>query len=128
MNDHDRPLSPHLSIYRWPITMIVSILHRITGAGLSLGVALLALWLVSAATGASAYDRFTGVLGHPAGQLLLLGWTFAFFLHLANGIRHLVWDTGRGLSRQQATTSAWFVIVAAVLLTAGYWILLASAS
>lgn len=121
MSDHDRPLSPHLSIYRWPVTMTSSILHRATGIGMALGFVVFAGWLFDAASGPEAYARFVGALDTVVGRLLLAGWAWAFFYHLANGIRHLVWDTGRGLGKEQATASAWFVIVASVVLTAAFW-------
>jgi succinate dehydrogenase / fumarate reductase cytochrome b subunit len=124
MSNTERPLSPHLSIYRWPITMTLSILHRATGVALSVGLVLLAAWLVSAAAGADQYTEFSTLMSTLVGRLLLIGWSFAFFYHFANGIRHLVWDTGRGFEKHQANASAWFVIVVAVAATAGFWLLL----
>lgn len=124
MSNQGRPLSPHLSVYRWPITMTLSILHRVTGAALSVGFVVLALWLISAASGNIAYDRFLSLLSTLPGRLLLIGWSFAFFLHLCNGVRHLVWDTGRGLEKQQATKSAWVVIGLTIVMTLGYWLIL----
>ena len=123
MQQTERPLSPHLSIYRWPITMTLSILHRATGVAMSVGLVLLALWLTSAAAGADRYAEFLALMSTPVGQLLLIGWSFAFFYHLANGVRHLVWDTGRGFEKHQANASAWFVIILAVVVTAAFWIL-----
>ena len=124
MSNQGRPLSPHLSVYRWPITMTLSILHRVTGAALSVGFVVLALWLISAASGNIAYDRFLSLLSTLPGRLLLIGWSFAFFLHLCNGVRHLVWDTGRGLEKQQATKSAWVVVGLTIVMTLGYWLIL----
>jgi len=121
MNNHDRPLSPHLSIYRWPVTMATSILHRATGVGLAVGFIVYVAWLFDAASGPNAYSTFLGAMESIVGCVLLVGWSYAFFFHLANGIRHLVWDTGRGLEKGQATASAWFVIVASVVLTAAFW-------
>ena len=121
MSNTDKPLSPHLSIYRWPITMLLSILHRATGLGMAVGILVLAAWLVSAASGAGEYDRFTATMSTLVGQLLLIGWSFAFFYHLMNGIRHLVWDSGRGLEKQQANRSAWFVLVASIGVTVLFW-------
>ena len=121
MNPNDRPLSPHLSIYRWPITMVSSILHCATGIAMAVGFVLFALWLADAATGPDAYAVFTGIMGSIVGKLMLVGWSWAFFYHLANGIRHLVWDSGRGLEKEQASASAWFVIVASVVLTLVFW-------
>ncbi len=88
---------------------------------MSVGFVLFVFWLADAAGGSEAYAAFAGAMGSPVGLVLLIGWSFAFFYHLANGIRHLVWDTGRGLEKGQATASAWFVIVAAVVLTAAFW-------
>ncbi len=124
MSSHDRPLSPHLSVYRWPITMTLSILHRGTGLALSLGLLVLAAWLVNAASGPVAYARFAELMGSLIGRVFLIGWSFAFFFHLANGIRHLFWDIGRGFEKHQANASAWFVLLLTILLTAGFWVLL----
>ena len=119
---NNRPLSPHLSIYRWPITMLLSILHRATGIAMSIGLIVFAAWLLNAAQGPETYQYFRAVMSGIVGQLLLIGWTFAFFLHLGNGVRHLFWDTGRGLEIHQANASAWFVLLFAVILTAGFWV------
>src|SRR5210317_632945 len=121
MNNNDRPLSPHISIYRWPVTMVSSILHRGTGLAMSVGFILFVVWLADASSGSEAYAAFAGAMGSPIGLVLLIGWSFAFFYHLSNGIRHLVWDTGRGLEKEQATASAWFVIAASIVLTAAFW-------
>lgn len=121
MNNNDRPLSPHLSIYRWPITMVSSILHRATGIAMAAGFIVLVGWLFDAASGPDVYAKFLGVMDSTLGCVLLVGWSYAFFYHLSNGIRHLVWDTGRGLEIGQATASAWFVIVASIVLTAAFW-------
>ena len=124
MSTPDRPLSPHLSVYRWPITMTLSILHRGTGIAMSVGLLVLAAWLVAAASDAEAYAQLSSLLSSLIGRLFLIGWSFAFFYHLANGIRHLVWDTGRGLEKHQANASAWFVLAASASLTAVFWVLL----
>ncbi len=121
MTKHDRPLSPHISIYRWPVTMVSSILHRATGLAMSLGFIVFVAWLFDAASGPDAYATFLRLADSLIGKLFLIGWSFAFFYHLANGIRHIVWDTGRGFEKEQATASAWFVIVVAVVLTAALW-------
>ena len=121
MNNNDRPLSPHISIYRWPVTMASSILHRATGVAMAVGVIVLVGWLFDAASGPDVYSQFIAVMDTTIGRLLLIGWSFAFFYHLLNGIRHLVWDTGRGLEKVQATRSAWFVIVASIILTIVFW-------
>lgn len=121
MNNHDRPLSPHISIYRWPITMVLSILHRITGIALSLGFIVYVAWLFDAASGPEAYAVFVNAMDTAIGKLLLIGWSFAFFFHLSNGARHLLWDTGRGLEKSQANRSSWLVLIATVALTAVFW-------
>ncbi|MDH3620405.1 MAG: succinate dehydrogenase, cytochrome b556 subunit [Gammaproteobacteria bacterium] len=121
MNNHDRPLSPHLSIYRWPVTMASSILHRVTGVGMAVGFIVLVGWLFDAASGPVVYAKFLAAMDTTVGYVLLVGWSFSFFFHLSNGIRHLVWDTGRGFEKEQATASAWFVIVVSIVLTAVFW-------
>jgi len=124
MNKEGRPLSPHMTIYRWPITMTLSILHRMTGVALSLGLVALVVWLSAIASDASSFAVIQTMMHSLIGQLMLLGWSFAFFLHLSNGVRHLVWDTGRGFEKRQADVSAWLVIVAAIVMTAAYWLLM----
>jgi len=121
MSNSGRPLSPHLSIYRWPITMVLSILHRMTGVAMSLGLVVLVGWLMQAAAGPEAYLRFTVAMSTVIGKLFLVGWSFAFFFHAANGIRHLAWDTGRGFDKRHADRSAWIVVGFAVLATAAFW-------
>jgi len=121
MSNIDRPLSPHISIYRWPITMALSILHRATGIAMSVGFIVLAIWLFDIASGPETYAVFQKYMDTLVGKLLLIGWSFAFFFHLANGVRHLVWDTGRGFEKEQATKSAWLVLAAAISLTAFFW-------
>ena len=123
MNKTSRPLSPFLTIYRWPITMTLSILHRMTGVALSVGLIALVVWLESIAFGEGTYQVVVGWMDTLIGQLLLLGWSYAFFFHFSNGIRHLFWDVGMGFEVRQANASAWFVVVASVLLTAMYWLL-----
>ena len=121
MKQPDRPLSPHLSIYRWPITMALSILHRATGIANAVGLLVLAAWLIQAAGGEESYAAFINVMGSPLGLLLLAGFSFSFFYHLCNGIRHLFWDAGRGFEKRQANTSSYIVIAAALVLTAAFW-------
>lgn len=122
MSNDSRPLSPHLSVYRWPITMTLSILHRATGMALSAGFLVLAAWIITAAAGSAAYAQLQSILGSVGGRLLLIAWSFAFFYHLSNGIRHLFGDTGRGLEKRQATISAWIVVAVTVVLTLAYWL------
>jgi len=121
MSTDGRPLSPHLTIYRWPVTMTLSILHRMTGVALSAGLVAFVIWLEAIAYDAVPYAATMQFMSSVPGRLLLLGWSFSFFLHLSNGVRHLIWDTGRMFGKSQADASAWVVIVAAVALTAGYW-------
>ncbi len=121
MSNNGRPLSPHISIYRWPITMTTSILHRATGIAMSVGFIVLAGWLFDAAMGAETYARFMNWMNSPIGHLLLIGWSFAFFFHLSNGVRHFVWDSGRGFEKSTANASSWFVLILAVVLTALFW-------
>lgn len=123
MQNSARPLSPHLSVYRWPITMALSILHRATGVGLSVGFLVLVVWLVAAASGETGYAQVNGVLRSPLGMVALIAWSACFFFHLANGIRHLVWDAGLGFEKSQANQSAWFVVAFTVLATAAFWVL-----
>jgi succinate dehydrogenase / fumarate reductase, cytochrome b subunit len=117
MPSSERPLSPHLQIYRWQLTMALSIAHRATGIALSVGTLLLVWWLVAAATGPDAYARVQGFIGSWLGILMLIGWAFALFYHLCAGIRHLVWDTGYGLDIKSVYQSGWTVVVASVGLT-----------
>ena len=121
MSNNGRPLSPHLSIYRWPVTMTTSILHRATGVAMSVGFIVLCGWLLDAALGAETYDAMMTYVGSPIGKLLLIGWSFAFFFHLSNGVRHLVWDFGRGFEKSTSRASAWFVLILATVLTAAFW-------
>lgn len=117
-----RPLSPHLQIYRPQITSILSIGHRFTGVVLSAGTVLLVWWLVALARGPEAFAAAQGLVGSWLGRLLLLGWTFSLFYHLANGIRHLFWDAGYGFEIKTTTASGWVVVVASVGLTAIAWV------
>ena len=115
---NQRPLSPHLGVYKFMYTMSLSILHRITGCAAAVGFLLFVWWLMSLASGPDAYARAMHGLSSPVSKLLLVGFTFSFVYHFCNGIRHLVWDTGRGLERAQARRSGTLVIVAALLITA----------
>ena len=124
MSNPGRPLSPHLSIYRWPITMTLSILHRVSGIALSIGLLMFAWWLVAASSNEAAYQDVVTFASSVPGRVMLVGWSAAFFFHLANGVRHLVWDLGYGFELKTADASAWFVLVLTVVLTAGYWVAL----
>ena len=123
----DRPLSPHLQIYRPQITSVLSILHRASGVALAAGLLVLVYWLAAAAAGVSAFAAAQGFMASWIGRLLLLGWTFAIFFHLANGIRHLAWDMGHGFELKTATVSGWLVVAAGTVMTllawaAAYWL------
>lgn len=118
----NRPLSPHLQVYRWTLTMTLSILHRVTGVTLSLGLLLLVFWLLAAADGAERYTTVRDFLQGPLGMVMLIGWTFALTLHLANGVRHLFWDMIIGLDMPQARASGWAVWVFAVVATVAIWL------
>lgn len=112
-----RPLSPHLSVYQMSrYTLATSILNRFTGVGLSAGFALLVYWLVSVAGGAAAQARAARLLSLPLMKLVYAACIVAFCYHLVAGIRHLVWDTGRGLERAQAQKSAWLVVAVSIAL------------
>jgi succinate dehydrogenase / fumarate reductase cytochrome b subunit len=102
--------------------MTLSILHRVSGIALSAGFAAFAIWLIAAASDTDTYSRFVAMFNSLPGRAMLAAWSFAFFFHLANGIRHLFWDAGYGFEIDQANASAWLVIVLTVLLTLGYWL------
>lgn len=123
-NGRVRPLSPHLQVWRWHVTMAASILNRMTGGALSVGALLVALWLMALAFGPDAYATFTGWMGSPLGLLVWFGLTVALFLHLAGGLRHLVWDTGKGLSPRAADLMAWASIIVGVGGAVVFWVLL----
>jgi succinate dehydrogenase / fumarate reductase, cytochrome b subunit len=123
MASHARPLSPHLQIYRLPLVAITSITHRITGVALSAGLLLLSCWLAAAASGPETFQPIHDLIASVAGRIVMIGFSAALFFHLINGIRHLIWDTGRGLNLTCAQTSNRVVIGATVVLTALAWII-----
>ncbi|MGZ3272673.1 MAG: succinate dehydrogenase, cytochrome b556 subunit [Caulobacteraceae bacterium] len=116
----DRPMSPHLQVWRWHVTMATSILHRATGMALYVGALILAGWVVALASGPDAFDAYRALLGSPIGLVVLFGLTVSFLYHLANGVRHLVWDSGKGFEPKTADMTGWaaiaFGVVAAVLI------------
>ena len=116
-----RPLSPHLQIYRWQLTSVLSILHRLSGIALAVGAILLVSWLGAAADGPASFAKMQWFLGSPLGLILLFGWSVALFYHLCNGIRHLWWDTGRGLELKSVYASGWTVLAATATLTVIAW-------
>ena len=117
MTPAQRPLSPHLQIYQPQLTSVLSIANRLTGIALSIGAPFLVWWLVAAATSDGAFTAAQWFFGSWLGLLMLLGWTFCFFFHLLNGIRHLVWDTGHGFDLPTTYASGWSVVAASAALT-----------
>jgi len=118
-------LSPHLTIWKWGPHMLVSILHRITGSGLTVvGLGVLAWWLAAIAGGEVAYERFAKIAGHPAGLVVLAGLTWAFWQHLFSGLRHLVLDTGAGYELRANRFWAVMTLAGSLLATAVTWYLL----
>ncbi|MBB3228391.1 succinate dehydrogenase / fumarate reductase cytochrome b subunit [Luteibacter sp. Sphag1AF] len=116
-----RPLSPHLQVYKWQVQMVTSILHRATGIALAAG-SLLILWgLIALASGQDAFDSFRACAGSVIGLIVLIGWTWAFFFHLCNGIRHLVQDGGAGYAIHQFVRSSWMSIGLSLVLTVLVW-------
>jgi succinate dehydrogenase / fumarate reductase cytochrome b subunit len=118
----ERPLSPHLQVWRWHVTMLTSILHRATGIALYVGALLLAGWAVALASGPHAYVEYMALLSSIIGRVVLFGLTVSIFYHLANGIRHLVWDTGRGLDVKTANLTAVVVIAFSVVAAVAVWL------
>jgi len=121
MASHPRPTSPHLQIYRPQLTSILSILHRVTGVFLALGILALIYWLTAAASSAEAFDQAQTLAASIPGRGLLFLWTGAFFYHLLNGIRHLAWDAGWGFELTAAYRSGWSVLIGATILTLAAW-------
>lgn len=119
--DKNRPLSPHLQVYRPQITSMLSILHRITGGGLALGAVLVAAWLCAAWRGDEAFAMLNAFRAHVIGQLMIFCWLFAFVYHLLNGIRHLAWDAGFGFDIKTTYITGWLVFVFSIVLTALIW-------
>lgn len=118
----DRPLSPHLQIYRWYFTMALSIAHRVTGIGLAAGLLLLTWWLIALASGPEAFATAQAVVGSWIGVLILFLGTFALFYHMGNGVRHLVWDFGYGFDLEVARHSGIAVLVFAGMMTVVTWL------
>jgi len=118
-----RPKSPNIQIYRPQLTSVLSILNRITGNILSACAVVLVIWLIAAATGPQAYGVVQGAIASWVGQIVLFGATFAFFLHLCGGIRHLVWDTVHGFELRSIYISGWVVVGASIALTVAAWVI-----
>lgn len=119
----ERPLSPHLGVWRWHVTMLGSILHRACLMGLYVGALILAGWAVALASGEQAYLTYVGLLGSLPGKLVLLGLTFALFFTVASNVRHLMWDTGRGFTPKVADMITIAGIVFAAVATIAVWVL-----
>ena len=116
-----RPLSPYVSVWRWHLTMAVSIAHRVTGIALYGGALILAGWALALAANPDIFARYRMILGSPPGKIGLIGITFSLFFHLANGLRHLVWDFGGGFQLKTADLTAGLVVAFAALATVGVW-------
>jgi succinate dehydrogenase / fumarate reductase, cytochrome b subunit len=123
----ERPLSPHLQIYRWYLTMALSIAHRVTGSALALGLFFFTWWLLALASGPEAFATVQSVMRSWLGLLVLFGYTFVLFFHLANGVRHLVWDVGYGFDPKTAYHSGIAVLVFAGAMTIVTWLIVGSA-
>lgn len=117
-----RPTSPHVQIYAREINMMMSIVHRITGAALYVGSLLLAAWLLAAAVGPEAFANINALFGSILGQLVLIGYTWALIHHMLGGVRHLIWDTGSALDIKSADFLCWASIILSVLITAAIWL------
>ena len=117
-----RPLSPHLTVYRMPITMTMSIVHRITGGALYFGTLLVAAWLMAAASSQATFDWVNWAFGSWLGRLVLFGYTWALMHHMLGGVRHLVWDTGAGLEKHTASKIGWATLAGSIALTLLIWI------
>jgi len=116
-----RPTSPHLTIYRPQISSVLSIMHRMTGLVLAVGISLLVVWLWSAAYNPAFFGTLHSWLASPLGLLLLFGWTLSFYYHFANGVRHLFWDIGKGFALHQMEKSGWAVLVFTFMMSAVTW-------
>jgi len=119
----NRPLSPHLQIYKPILTMVMSILHRITGAALYFGTVLLAWWLIAAAAGPAYFDFVNGIYGSFIGRLILFGFTWALVHHMLGGLRHFIWDMGAGFGKEAREWLAKATIIGSVSLTLILWVI-----
>ncbi len=118
-----RPLSPHLTVYRWPVTMATSIAHRLTGLALSAGTILLCWWLIAVASGPEAFNAFISLAVTPLGEVILFGFVWSLAYHLLNGVRHLAWDLGYGFAVHTANMSGVLVIAGSIILAVGAFVL-----
>jgi succinate dehydrogenase / fumarate reductase cytochrome b subunit len=122
MADTQRPLSPHLQVYKWQVQMISSILHRATGIALSVGSLAVVAGLIQLANGQESFSHFRGLISSPVGMILMLGWSWALFYHLCNGVRHLIQDSGAGYEIPQFIRSSWICLGVSVVLTVLVWL------
>ena len=118
----ERPLSPHLLLYRWPLPMMMSLLHRMTGVGLYFGTLLMAWWLIAAASGPNAYAIVGAVTNSIFGRLVLFGYTWALIHHMLGGIRHLIWDTGRGFEPNEREWLSLATMIGSIGFTVLLWV------
>jgi succinate dehydrogenase / fumarate reductase cytochrome b subunit len=122
MPEFHRPLSPHIQIYRWQITSVLSITHRLTGLWLGVGALVLSVWLTLLVDAPAAFRHFDAFFRTPFGTFLLVTWTAALFYHLYNGLRHLFWDLGWGFERRRYVATGWMVVVLTLALTILFWL------
>ena len=121
MTKENRPLSPHLSVYRWQVTNTLSIIHRLSGVILYCGSLFLPLWIVAIAFDGSFSQLIISLISHPLSKVILVGLTFAFFYHSLNGIRHLIWDIGMGFEPHQVRNSGITVVALSIIMTSIFW-------
>jgi len=117
----ERPLSPHLQVYDLPMTAKMSISHRITGVLLTVGLVLLAIWVIAAGMGEGAYNTLMTLISNPITKFVFLGWAFVLFYHMGNGFRHLFWDMGIGINEKSAVKTGTLVLLFAFAVTAFFW-------
>ena len=117
-----RPLSPHLSIWRFQLPAVMSITHRITAVILTSGTVLLTAWLIALASGESSFELVSMIVSHPLGQFVMFGYSVVLFYHASNGVRHLFWDFGKGLDIPGVYASGWIAIAVMVVLTVSFWV------
>ncbi|MBX3481748.1 MAG: succinate dehydrogenase, cytochrome b556 subunit [Caulobacter sp.] len=122
----ERPRSPHLQVWRWHVTMLTSILNRVTGVGLYGAALLAAIWVITLAAGPEAYATYMALLGSLVGKLALFLITVSIFYHLAAGVRHLVWDAGKAFDLKTADASSWAVIIFGVVAAIAVWVIAAT--
>ncbi len=122
-NKTQRPLSPHLQVYRLPLTALLSISHRITGVALSVGMLLVTAFFIAAACGEEQYNVVMGIATSPFGKIILFLWSAALYFHMCNGIRHMFWDMGKNLDKARAMRTNYCVIIFTIILTTATWVI-----